>query len=476
MKKALLPLALFLALLLNSCMDAPPEVTTTAKPEETTTAAAAGSIVFQGERIDAPGAYENVPMEYTSILDTHYLENEITRRRDVLRCAGALTEAAEAEHDTLQSELDEREHAPYIYDDVETSGYALVDLDGDKQLELLLLCKFPDDYKPMQNPVVTAIFAIRDGRAQQIGEALYDEFGSDILVAADGALHQYIRDMTLLRLRSWRLEPGKTECTLLLDAFTDLALPQGKSAVPYWAKIENGKEIRIRETEFDALHDKLVDPENLLKPKFIPLHPSAKNPVEKPTEAPTEPPLPASVRLPKSYPDAPQAYRELLDNMYLYTQIQADAGAYHLTLDAYAVADINRDGTPELLTGSAAGLSDAMPNAIYTQKDGRPVLLAEYEYRSGCRIAADGIIYEHDSGSAANSIHASLRLEKNADKLTPLVEMYSNIARTADGIYYAKIIDGKQQYISEKEFAAFGEIISNPPTRMKLTVHPILDN
>ena len=140
------------------------------------------------------------------------------------------------------------------------------------------------------------------------------------------------------------------------------------------------------------------------------------------------------------------------------------------------MADINRDGTPELLTGSAAGLADAMPNAIYTLKGGKPVLLAEYEYRSGCRIAADGIIYEHDSGSAVNAVRSSLRLGKNADKLTTLVEMYSNIARTAEGIYYAKIIDGKQQYISEKEFESFGEIISNPPTRMKLTVHSVLDD
>jgi len=330
MKKALLPFALLLALLLTSCTDAPPEVTTTAQPVETTTEAAVGSIVFRGGRIDAPGIYENVPKEYHPILDTHYLQNELVRRREVLRCEGALTAKIEAEHDTLQSELKRRTHASYISGDVESFGYALADLDGDKQPELLL-CKLPDDDESMQNPLVTAIFAIRDGRAQQIGEALYDERGSEILVAADGAIHQYIRDMSLLRLRSWRLEPGKTECTLLLDAFTDLALPQGKAAVQYWAKMENGKEIRIRETEFDTLHDKLIDPEILMKPRFIPLHPSVKNPVEKPTEAPTEPPLSASVKLPKSYPDAPQAYRDLLDDLYVYAQIPADPDSYYLS-------------------------------------------------------------------------------------------------------------------------------------------------
>jgi len=506
MKKALLSLALLFALLLTSCAGAPPEVTTTAQPEETTTEAEVGSIVFQGERITAPGEYAGVPKEYYPILDTRYLENELNRRWTVLNCEDTATEEIDKEYYGLDSKLDERGYEASMHDNVETSGYALADLDGDKIPELLLLCKASDEYELIQNPAVTAIFTVRGGKALQIGTTLFDDvfgaframanhFFGDIIVTADGAIHQFVRSYPSLSLRSWRLEQGKEECTPVSEILTDISIEKGEAAVQYWATKENGKETRIREKEYNTLYEKITNPQNLLKTKFIPLHPGAKNPVhiEKPTEAPRYPSLPASEKLPKSYPDAPQAYREILDGLYLWAvcarngtdpidlgdlgtkigfseQLNSDGGDF-----AYAVADINRDGTPELLLGGTIGLADSAFSSLFTLKDGKPISLVTYTYRNGHQIAADGTIYRSFTGSASTEIRESLRLEKNGDSLEQLVWMVSAIGAGGE-TYYAKEIDDKREYTREKEYLAFDKICLNPPKGMKLTVHSILDD
>jgi hypothetical protein len=65
------------------------------------------------------------------------------------------------------------------------------------------------------------------------------------------------------------------------------------------------------------------------------------------------------------------------------------------------------------------------------------------------------------------------RLEKNADALTQLTDIYSDYSFAEEKPYYVQVIEGRNHDISQQEFSDFVEMYHNPPERIKLTVFPI---
>jgi len=196
-----------------------------------------------------------------------------------------------------------------------------------------------------------------------------------------------------------------------------------------------------------------------------------------------------TVEYPKSYQDAPFAYKTVLDALFLLEEIltrDEDISGEELGTVGfmeppypfdeklgYAVVDINDDGIPELLLGTINGLNSAKLNSIYTLRDGEPVLLKSFWSRSRGVISADGVIYSVGSGGAAYTYLSSYRLDKNANTLTQLTAMSSDYSVSEGKPYYVQVVNGETHYIPEDEFWDFCESYENPSNKMKLTVIPI---
>ena len=131
------------------------------------------------------------------------------------------------------------------------------------------------------------------------------------------------------------------------------------------------------------------------------------------------------IRYPSSYRDAPEAYKPILNALYKFVQAAHHNGSieWHdswaiikfteLPCDArmnsdghidkyidnslgYAVADINNDGTPELLlieNKSWLNPKEIFVHSLFTLKDNEPVHLRSYWSSGYSRFAADGTIY-----------------------------------------------------------------------------------
>ena len=177
----------------------------------------------------------------------------------------------------------------------------------------------------------------------------------------------------------------------------------------------------------------------------------------------------APIQAPISYEGVPEGYWALLNEHRL---IMLSAESY-IPQYGYAVVDINDDGIPELLLGSADGLNVASPHSVFTLKDDEPVLLTSFWSRSRGTISADGTIYNVGSGGAAYTYLSSYRLEANADTLTLLTSMGSDYSSEDNMPYYVKIVDGKRSFIPQSEFWDYSSMYSDPPNPMKLTVIPI---
>jgi len=123
-------------------------------------------------------------------------------------------------------------------------------------------------------------------------------------------------------------------------------------------------------------------------------------------------------QLDTTYRGAPAAYNAILDNM-----AEAARGRQGVPLDleasGYAVADINKDGIPELLLLADEPDGPALC-AIYTLVDDLPVQLGEYWSRNRGYIAEDGTIYTVGSSGADDTRLHSFQLEPGANKLTQL--------------------------------------------------------
>jgi hypothetical protein len=120
------------------------------------------SIVFRGEKITAPGSYVNVLDLYAPVLDDLYLYGAVTHRYSALQYDGKGTTEIMRECESVQSEIRQRGYLPYPGDGSGTAGYAMIDLDGDNNPELLLLNDPFRYYYRKQTLEICAIFAIRN--------------------------------------------------------------------------------------------------------------------------------------------------------------------------------------------------------------------------------------------------------------------------------------------------------------------------
>ena len=181
------------------------------------------------------------------------------------------------------------------------------------------------------------------------------------------------------------------------------------------------------------------------------------------------------------YQSVPNEYQLILDDFYFLSEddyseevldrVLEEIGFVEYSHDeklAYAVIDINRDGVPELLLGTIEGLKNSAPNSIFSLKDGKPILLASFWSRNYGVISADGIIYRVGSGGAANTYLSSFCLDKNADTLTQLTDIYSDFSDVEEKIYYSEVVDNTSNYITEESFWNFYEEYDNPSEKMKL--------
>jgi hypothetical protein len=446
-------------------------------------------VVFMGETITAPGSYPNVPDLYVPVLDDIYLYTTLSQRYSALQYDGEATAEILRVKQMLQRAIQERGNLPRPGSLGSTTGYALVDLNGDNDSILLILDNPPGIALHNLTPLIYAVYAIRNGQLVCIDPGSYI-WSSNTKLASDGTFYQYWwRGAGYVDLKAFRLDAGMSAFTVISEAYASLSFADGDVPVPFWVKIENGNEIHITEDEFDALYQKYKNPNELMVLDFVPLHPNWVNPwsVPRPSDNIDNTPH-VPVDFPEAYPGAPCAYKPILDDLFLFEKHLMSEGypfdgyflpegfvEYPYIKDnlGYALVDINNDGALTLLLGTIYGLNNAAPHAIYTLINGEPVLVAQFWSRFRGVIAQDGTIYSVRSGGAAYTYLSSYRLYENASALTQLTEIKSDYSASEGKPYYIQVINGRNHYISEEEFMGFWEMYRNPSDRMKLTVMPI---
>jgi hypothetical protein len=470
------------------------ESTSTAKPNSTTAPTSTKTpitakdltVVFMGESITAPESYPDVPEAYKPVLDDLYILGKVVGRNSDLYLEGKSTQKSTSECDRIENEIYKRGHISGAFGVNEAnSGYALVDLDSDKNPELLLLNYDTWDSFRKQNPCIYSIFTIRNGKLVSIVKDSYD-LAADTFLAADGTFYKCIgsTDTGYATLSAFRLEPEMSDFTVVSELEAGLSFSGGDVPVPYWVDRENGKEINITEDEFNILSEKYYNLEDMMKLDFIQFNPNAIDylHVQSSSEKPENP---IDIDYPQIYKDAPIEYKQILDEFYLFSyriqkgesldESQAAAGFVeppHGEL-SYAIADLNNDGIEELLLGTTDGLNNSNPDSIFTLRSGEPVKIANFWSRYRGVVSADGTIYTDGSGGAAYTSLSSLRLEVNADTLTQLTDIHSDYSVSAGKSYYVQVVDGKNRYITYEEFENFIKEYDNPSQIMKLAVIPI---
>jgi len=132
----------------------------------------------------------------------------------------------------------------------------------------------------------------------------------------------------------------------------------------------------------------------------------------------------------------------------------------------YAVTDINNDGISEMLLLSMEP-DEPFINALYTLKDGKPVMLGHYWSRSRAHLAADGTIYTVGSSSAWSTYLDSYALEPGAGELTHLSEYYMD-ADDNETPFWVKVVNGEETDIPEEDFGALLVEYEAPGELMRL--------
>jgi len=205
---------------------------------------------------------------------------------------------------------------------------------------------------------------------------------------------------------------------------------------------------------------------------------------------------------PSSYRDAPEAYWPVLDEFYrvIYSVRRGDEGTIWRYWDpgafsrcswdegdlGYAVVDINRDGTPELvLLGFAqwpvsGDWSDpeaefySRPEmiAMYTLYDSEPVQLRSWSRRCQRTLTADGTLWESTPTGAGSRSMGSHMLESNSLKFTELTWTYTDI-RSEILLCYRNADGEGERIITEDEWRTLGDRYQNPPSPMQFNFIPI---
>lgn len=452
------------------------------------------SIIFRGKMITAPGAYPDVPDGYVPILDDLYLYGELLHQYGILpdeEQEGIVRE----EFRILQEKIQQRGYVDYPYGSNEgSSGYALIDLDGDDNPELLLLSDYSDEERYRRSSLIYSIFTLRNGQLVSVINDSY-QLREYTILAEDGLFYQCINGpgTGYATLTAFGLEADKTEVTIVSEVMAALSFADGDIPVPYWTKKENGQEINITEEAFEALREEYVNLKGLMPLNFIPLPSGGEEetpPVQEPEEMPS--PLPP-VEYPQSYQGAPEEYQSILDSLYLFAELtrqeEVPPGGelwehigfvdYPQGRLGYAVTDINSDGITELILGaevnSPDGATEFDPYSIFTLRSGEPVFLTSFWSRSRGVITADGTIYNVGSGGAAYTYLSAYRLDKKADKLTQLTDIRSDYSASENKAYFVQVTEGKNHYISQAEFDKWCELYGAPPDVMQWNFIPIAD-
>lgn len=444
------------------------------------------AIVFMGETITAPGSYQGVPDAYAPVLDDVYLSGMLYLRYRVQESEDGYSKERRSELDTALNDVLTRGYLIRPYSDLEgATAYALMDLNNDDSPELLLLAISSETGK--EETAVFSVFTIRNGEFIHI-ESDASDLRYFTVLADDGIFYQYRqRELGRADLYALQLEEGAAEFTTIWEANTDVSFADGDVPVAFWIKKENGEETNISEEEFDGLLEKHKNPSEKMKLDYEVL-PSEMLGIDLIPYGPEEERPSWLKEYPESYQDAPKEYKIILDDLYAFSESIRRNGLieefwgntgfveYPFPHDeplAYAVADINNDGVLELLLGNIKGLKAACPNSIFTISNGEAVLVDSFWTRSSGVIAADGIIYNTWADGAGEQYLWSFKLEKNADTLTKLTDLRSDYSEANEKPYYAQVVNGKNQYISEEEFSDSFEKYSAPPEILELEVFPI---
>jgi len=133
----------------------------------------------------------------------------------------------------------------------------------------------------------------------------------------------------------------------------------------------------------------------------------------------------------------------------------------------YAVADINKDGIPELLLYQETA-EDMYLRSLFTLKDGEPFCIESFPGRIS-RFAADGTMYYVRAVEHETELY-SFRLEAGATEFTLLTVYYNYQGKCS------KILDSNWEneiVITEEEFNAVLEKHKTPPNPIPLTFLPI---
>jgi len=192
------------------------------------------------------------------------------------------------------------------------------------------------------------------------------------------------------------------------------------------------------------------------------------------------------IEYPASYRDAPAAYQPILDAFYY--QAQHGGGEWDINelyivepwffeMDdlGYAIKDINKDGTPELLLlTSAENYSiNFVPSverpfilSLFTLVKGKPVHLAYYWRRERVQIAADGTIYFIGGFGGSYTRLYTYELEARAGELTQLSEYIRESGSFFRGPYGG-------QPMEEDEFNELVQGYVNLPSPMQFQFIPI---
>jgi len=360
-----------------------------------------------------------------------------------------------------------------------------------------LLLKKTNDYDDEDRAFsIDSIYTIKDGKAVPV---LVSPFwlSKFAILAADGTFFraESYHNAGCADLYSYRLDAGAAELTLLTEYHASLRFSEDPDTVPvpYWYKVVDGKNVEITEKEFNALEAKYRNPGEQMELTFLPIDVDAPAPTT--TEEPTTTKIISQpIEYPACHKDAPKAYKPILDDLYRMDQIirrdeprdELDwRGDTYITEFVrslgYAVVDINHDGIPELLLltkESPYNPKEPFIHSLFTLKDDQPVNVGYYWGRHRGHLAADGTIYTRGSGGGSCTTLGSFKLKPGAAELTQLTEYESDYfpgddTNNAGFPYFFKLVDGKNQYITEKEFWALCEKYENPAKPMKLNFIPI---